>query len=171
MLYLGSLDDVVTRYPWTGQRQALDFNQTLLNNLLFGEPCLINDGYVAQSAQALAGIKRPGESSLIEVLVEEGYATILCRADPRDMLEAMVAGGVESHAALASDPEVQSAMKVWSDKLHATRAYRDWPDVDFGQGFYRLARLTQNAPVETLGLDALPEPMFSRGCRRFRHRL
>lgn len=160
MLYLGSLDDVVTRFPWTGQRQALGFNQTLLNNLLFGSPCLINDGYVVQSEQALAGIKRPGESSLIEVLVEEGFATILCRSDPRLMLEAMVSGGVTSHGSLANDPEVQAAMDVWSDKLESTGAFRQWPNADIGQGFYKLARLVHNAPRETLGLTALPEPLF-----------
>ncbi|MEJ6391356.1 hypothetical protein [Gymnodinialimonas ulvae] len=160
MLYLGSLDDKTTDYPWTGQRQALSFNQTLLNNLLFGEPCLINDGYIVQSAEALDGIRRPGESSLIEVLVEEGFATILCRSDPTDMLAAMVEGGVASHAALANDPQIQSDMKLWSGKLKDSGAYRNWPPVDISKGFFRLAQLFRRAPEEILSFDTLPMPVF-----------
>ena len=160
MLYLGSLDDKTADFPWTGQRQALSFNQTLLNNLLFGEPCMVNDGYVVQSKEALEGIRRPGESSLIEVLVEEGFATILCRRDPMDMLDAMAAGGVSSHGALASDPQVRQDMEVWSRKLRDTGSYRNWPPVDVSKGFFRLARIVERAPAEVLQFDTLPMPVF-----------
>ena len=47
LVYLGTVDDVVLRYPWPGI--AIDENflvETIVDHVLFGAPLLINDGYI-----------------------------------------------------------------------------------------------------------------------------
>lgn len=136
MLYLGNLDDVVTRYPWTGRRGALDFNQTLLDNLLFGQPAYINDGYIVQSRQALEGIRRPGTDSLLETLIEFEHVKVLCRTRPSEMPKAMANGGVKSHASLANDPNTIRDLEALSQRLDRNNNFHKWPPYDVSQGFY-----------------------------------
>lgn len=162
MLYLGTLDDKVTDYPWTGERRGLGFNKVLLQNFLFGEDAYVNDGYILQSEEALLGIRREGTDSLLEVLADAGHIKVLCRTDPKDMAKKMVDGGVSSHARFANDPIVQEAMTSWSNTLHKTGAYQQWPSVDIGQGFYKIVKMLKAAPEDSLSFDELPVALYRR---------
>jgi len=96
--YVGTLDDVVARYPWDSTRRAYtlesyiknkddlllkeqllnNFNNVLQFNALFGRELLINDGYLLNHPASKLALIDP-KCSPLSALIDNGRVQILRR--------------------------------------------------------------------------------------------
>ena len=77
--YLGSLDDVVQRYPWNITVDLTHFNQMLIRKALLGEKVIINDGYLLNHPCARQALLDP-TSSPLKALIEANFVHIMSRS-------------------------------------------------------------------------------------------
>src|SRR5688500_14780641 len=99
LTYYGLLDDFALRHNYNGvARSSVDeLNGDLIMAVLFGDPLLINDGYILNHSAAQEAITYPNRSPLRN-LVENGYVKILTRNDGNlaDTAHAMAANKIDS---------------------------------------------------------------------------
>lgn len=160
LVYLGTVDDVVLRYPWPGI--AIDENflvETIVDHVLFGAPLLINDGYIVNHPLARADLMK-GKDSLILALVRKGFIKILTRVDDLNDLARMpeqMAVDIDSFRSRISDPDWKLFRYNLDDLGEALRpAFNTmfWPPVDMGDGF-RLLVENASAGIDQKGYESL----------------
>jgi len=159
--YIGTIDDVVLRYPWSGIPIGADFlNDTIIDHVLFGTPMLINDGYLINHPLARADLMK-GEESLLAGLIESEFIKVLTRVSNPNELSRMPAEmarqNISSFAERMSGEDsgrLISTLDELGDKLLFHRNCYRWPSVDMGDGF-RLLVENCVASVEQKGFQSL----------------
>ena len=79
LTYLGTLDDVVQRYPWNIEIGLQQFNQMLIRKALLGEKIIINDGYLLNHPFARQALLNP-TSSPLKALIEANFVQVMSRS-------------------------------------------------------------------------------------------
>lgn len=161
LVYLGTIDDVLLRHPWRdiaiGENFLVD---TIVDHVIFGEPMLINDGYLINHPLARADLMK-GKDSLILKLVEKGFIKILTRVSNPDELskmpEQMARQNIKDFPdRLRSDDweKLKYALDRLSDSLKFHYNCYRWPAVDMGDGFRILVENTIEGAYSK-GFDSL----------------
>ncbi|MDX2142884.1 MAG: hypothetical protein SFV19_05990 [Rhodospirillaceae bacterium] len=163
LVYLGTIDDVVLRFPWPGtnvKRKNFLIN-TILDHAFFGNALLINDGYLINHPEARRDLLK-GENSIILALIREGFIRILTRMSDIEQYHDMpvqMAKKIKSYELLVADkskwrPLRRTLVKLGSE-LAKNKHYYGWPPVDMGDGFRILLERVAEEPagqtIEKLG--------------------
>lgn len=171
LAYIGTLDDVVERFPWKGFEVGLrrpDFLlETIVEHVLFGAPMLFNDGYLVNHPEARRDLMK-GDKSLIATLVRKGFIKILTRTDDLQLHEMPIRmrRNVASMAALVDSadwPVLRWRLEEISAALRPDYNVYRWPTVatangrqllDMGDGF-RLLLDNVRSSVSKKGFSSL----------------
>lgn len=96
-VYLGSLDDSVSRYPWNGFRPSLAYlNKRLVDSVLFGAPISVRMGNLLFQDDYLHALLHPETSPLVE-LAKVGFVQFQMRSDSiNESIATRVQSGTES---------------------------------------------------------------------------
>ncbi len=131
LTYVGTLDDVVERFPWQFDADINYFNQLLVRKAILGEKILINDGYLLNNSAARQAILNPSCSPLTS-LIEQGFVRILSRnADLVSLPEKMADQGVASFNVLKNSaewPSLKRELRKWQPLLEETDNFIPWPE-------------------------------------------
>jgi hypothetical protein len=95
LTYVGTLDDVVERYPWPTHFGLPELRRQLVTDAIYGKKLLINDGYLIANPK-LAGELRDVGKSLLGNLLREGDARLFARGGVTNN----IAAGIENSAVL-----------------------------------------------------------------------
>lgn len=161
--YLGTIDDVVQRYPWRFKITQDLLNHSLATQLIDGRPLLINDGYLVLHPVAQSAIM--DRENLLWTLISEGFVNVLSRGygvyGLHDMPEKMQST-IESFDLLVNGRidgapawnELKKQLKKIDQHLNAFDASISWPSFDSGSGFIALADriLQRQSTARSLGL-------------------
>ncbi|QHJ12264.1 hypothetical protein FX988_02515 [Paraglaciecola mesophila] len=165
LTYLGTLDDVVQRYPWNIEIGLQQFNQMLIRKALLGEKIIINDGYLLNHPFARQALLNP-TSSPLKALIEANFVQVMSRSGSLlDVAEKMAAQGVESFQALqksAEWPDLQRMLKQWEPGLQRIENFIPWPKKHISHGFDNMLGRSRHLQVETLGMAAVSNDDFQR---------
>ena len=165
LTYLGTLDDVVQRYPWNIEMGQQQFNQMLIRKALLGEKVIINDGYLLNHPFARQALLNP-TSSPLKALIEANFVQIMSRSGSLlDVAEKMSAQGVESFQALQKSsewPALQSMLKQWEPGLQRIENFIPWPKKHISHGFDNMLGRSRHLQVENLGMTAVSNDDFQR---------
>ncbi|MGV6858637.1 MAG: hypothetical protein ACWA5X_06640 [bacterium] len=142
LVYLGTIDDVLLRFPWRDLPVAEGFfRETLIDHVLFGNPLLINDGYLVNHPLARRDLLE-GENSLILALAQKGFIKILSRSDsPEDLAKMPANMATDVHSfqrTMERDDwrQFECSLKRLGEHLGAGQNnWVPWPSVDMGDGF------------------------------------
>jgi hypothetical protein len=164
--YVGTLDDVVARYPWNGKMRSytLDsyiknnndplLNRSLLNsfnnvlqfNALFGRNLLINDGYILNHPASKMALLNP-ECSPLSTLIKKGHVQILRRElDLEETVQKMVLEKNTSFTMLTKMNDWPSFRQELRNISNINGALKSWPKVDISQGLEKLFYEYFNSP-------------------------
>jgi hypothetical protein len=96
-VYLGSLDDSVSRHPWEGYRPSLRYlNRRLVDSVLFGAPIGVRIGNLLFQDQYLPALLEPHRSPLVE-LAKVGFVQLQMNSDTiNDSIAARVGSKTQS---------------------------------------------------------------------------
>lgn len=137
--YLGTLDDVIVRHrpvPW-GSRAMVD--AILAEQLLYGAPGILNDGYLVQHPVISAALLAR-DPVLVELLDRDFLTVASVIQPPSRSIELRAAGGVASHRALVDSPGWPMLARVIDDLPRPAQMLdTKWPTRSLAQGFARLA--------------------------------
>ncbi|WP_166424458.1 hypothetical protein [Paraglaciecola sp. 20A4] len=165
LTYLGTLDDVVQRYPWKIEMGQQQFNQMLIRKALLGEKVIINDGYLLNHPFARHALLNP-TSSPLKALIEANFVQIMSRSGSLlDVAEKMSAQGVESFQALQKSsewPALQTMLKQWEPGLQRIENFIPWPKKHISHGFDNMLCRSRELSVDTLGMTAVSDDDFQR---------
>jgi hypothetical protein len=149
--YCGLADDFAQRHR-RGIKTLRDLNDQLLAAVLFGDPLLVNDGYVVMHPAIRAAVLKPS-SSPFRKLAEEGYVKILSRqgedADLGSLVPLMVSQGITSAVSFASDARALKEFTEWSNRLKgaAEPRFKPWPKYDSTAIFRKIVAEAHKAAV------------------------
>nr|WP_240919941.1 hypothetical protein [Paraglaciecola sp. 20A4] len=162
---MGTLDDVVQRYPWKIEMGQQQFNQMLIRKALLGEKVIINDGYLLNHPFARHALLNP-TSSPLKALIEANFVQIMSRSGSLlDVAEKMSAQGVESFQALQKSsewPALQTMLKQWEPGLQRIENFIPWPKKHISHGFDNMLCRSRELSVDTLGMTAVSDDDFQR---------
>lgn len=165
LTYLGTLDDVVQRYPWNIEIGQQQFNQMLIRKALLGEKIIINDGYLLNHPFARHALLNP-TSSPLKALIEANFVQIMSRSGSLlDVAEKMSAQGVESFQTLqksADWPALRTMLKQWEPGLQRIENFIPWPKKHISHGFDNMLCRSRHLHVENLGMTAVTNDDFQR---------
>ena len=165
LTYLGTLDDVVQRYPWNIEMGQQQFNQMLIRKALLGEKIIINDGYLLNHPFARHALLYP-TSSPLKALVEANFVQIMSRSGSLlDVAQKMSAQGVESFQRLqksAEWPALRTMLKQWEPGLQRIDNFIPWPKKHISHGFDNMLCRSRQLYVENLGMTAVTDDDFQR---------
>lgn len=101
-VFLGSLDDSVSRWPYDDRGPSLDYlNRRLVDQVLFGAPVCVRVGNLLYQDQYLTAIKDPSSSHLVE-LAKVGFVQIqMKRKSINESIQARIDTNTESAIAFA----------------------------------------------------------------------
>lgn len=175
--YLGTLDDVVERYPWRFALNKRRLEYSLVTQLINGRPVLLNDGYLLQNSLALEAVR--DEQSLLWEMIRKGYVRILARGGNRYQLHELPkhVRGVPTIERLSSSdewPDFEKKIARLDTILRADNYLLPWPSFDAGSGFRELARhLSNNGSTPwSLGLGrGVRKPVWSSFLSEFLDRM
>ena len=96
-MFLGSVDDSVSRYPWVGFAPELGFlNKRLVDGVLFGAPICVRMGNILYQDEYLKALVEPSTSQLLE-LAKVGFIQLQTRANSiNESIAARIATGTKS---------------------------------------------------------------------------
>jgi len=142
LTYCGLVDDFAARH--TGALTSVDeLNRQLLLAVLFGDPLLVNDGYVVTHSAIRKAVIKP-RSSPFRKLVEEGYVKILTRkgGDLGSLIEVMASQSITSAKLLNNDSKAKKHFAKWGTNLQRDfdRCFRPWPEYDTSSIFRKIAK-------------------------------
>lgn len=165
LTYLGTLDDVVQRYPWNIEMGQQQFNQMLIRKALLGEKIIINDGYLLNHPFARHALLYP-TSSPLKALVEANFVQIMSRSGSLlDVAQKMSAQNVESFQRLqksAEWPALRTMLKQWEPGLQRIDNFIPWPNKHISHGFDNMLCRSRQLYVENLGMTAVTDDDFQR---------
>ncbi len=100
-VYLGSLDDSVSRHPWEGYRPSLRYlNRRLVDSVLFGAPIGVRIGNLLFQDQYLPALLQPEKSPLAE-LAKVGFVQLQMNSDSiNESIAHRVLSGTQSAIAM-----------------------------------------------------------------------
>jgi hypothetical protein len=170
--YSGLLDDVVDRYGITPEVDADFFNLSILRNILFSGPILLNDGYIFHHPVGLSQLQ--DNRSLIRQMVKHDFIRILSRSsDPEAfsrLPEYLARRGVETSRQLIARedwPTIREKALSWANHFFDDRRVQAWPRVMSHEGFKKLfSRIFDKTP-EDLGLVGFSSERLSEFGRRY----
>ena len=161
--YLGTIDDMVVKYPWRFKVTEKSLNHSLAIHLLDGHPILINDGYLVQHPLGRAALL--DKESLLWELIKVGFVNVMARGARRyglaEMPLRMSKEGIKSYQWIIDDQvpgvswkDLRASLELLDDTLRKSNHLRDWPAYDAGSGFRALAETmrTKGSSAQTLGL-------------------
>jgi hypothetical protein len=165
LTYLGTLDDVVLRFPWEFETGQHAFNQMLIRKALLGEKVIINDGYLLNHPFARKALLEP-ESSPLKALIEANFVHIMSRTGSLlNVAETMATQGVDSFTALIKSsewPSLRTMLKQWEPALQRAENFLPWPNKHVSHGFDSILCRAKHLDVDTLGMNALTNDDFQR---------
>ena len=165
LTYLGTLDDVVQRYPWSIDMGQQQFNQMLIRKALLGEKVIINDGYLLNHPFARQALLNPSSSPL-KALIEANFVQIMSRTGSLlDVVEKMSEQGVESFQALQKNsdwPALKTMLKQWEQGLQRKENFIPWPKKHISHGFDNMLCRSRELTVEKLGMTSVSDDDFQR---------
>lgn len=160
LVYLGTVDDVVLRFPWSNINIGKNFLiETILDHVIFGNPLLINDGYLINHPLARKDLLK-GEKSLILHLVRRGFIKVLTRESSPVNIKTMpfnMAEEIESFEKAVSKKDwknFQTSLGELGDSLRFNYNCFKWPPVDMGDGFRVILENVSNN-ISAKGYDTL----------------
>ncbi|MCF2949293.1 hypothetical protein L0668_14335 [Paraglaciecola aquimarina] len=163
--YLGTVDDVVQRYPWEMDMGTQQFNQMLIRKALLGEKVIINDGYLLNHPVARQALLDP-TSSPLKALIEADFVKIMSRSGSLlDLAEKMSAQGVESFRTLLHSsewPTLRAMLKQWEPGLQKIENFLPWPTKHISHGFDNILCRSRGLSVESLSMCAANNDDFQR---------
>ena len=142
--YLGTIDDVVLRYPWQFEMTKDRLEYSLIVQLINGRPVLLNDGYLLQHEVAVEAINN--EESLLAILIEKGFVRVLARGFNSFGLHEMperMKDHIPTMNALVNSPlwsELKPKVERFDRLLRDGGNYLGWPAFDLGSGFVELTK-------------------------------
>lgn len=168
--YLGSLDDVVQRYPWNITVDLTHFNQMLIRKALLGEKVIINDGYLLNHPCARQALLDP-TSSPLKALIEANFVHIMSRSGSLlDVAEKMSAQGVDSFSQLQKGEDwqaLQSFLRRWEPGLQRINNFLPWPKKHISHGFDAMLTRSRCLSVEELAMTSVTDDDFQRAFDRY----
>jgi hypothetical protein len=91
-IYIGTLDDSVSRYPWKGHEPDLAFlNKLLIDSALFGPPFCARVGNILYHDVYFEALRKP-ESSPLRAFLKSGFFQMQMRKDTiNDTIQSVIA--------------------------------------------------------------------------------
>ena len=170
--YSGMLDDVVNRYGITPEVNREFFNLSILRNILFSGPILLNDGYMFHHPIGLEQAQDP--RSLIRQMVSHNFVRILSRgSDPESFAsqpEILAKRGVNTSIELIARPdwpEIRGRFLSWAQHLYEDERVSPWPKMLVHEGFKKLFGRIFNKETGDLGLVGLSSGLFDEFALRY----
>lgn len=115
-VFLGSLDDSVSRHPWSGYRPSLPYlNKRLVDSVLFGAPVSMRVGNLLFQDEYLQALLHPHLSPLVE-LAKVGFVQFQMNSDT---INASIAQRVESRTQSALEMQAKHFWYHTSDSYAA----------------------------------------------------
>ena len=142
LTYCGLVDDFAARHHDRAVKSVDALNRQLLLAVLFGEPLLVNDGYVVTHSALRKAVIEP-RSSPFRKLVEEGYVRILTRnaGEIGSLLELMAEQDITSaKRRLRRDAKANKHFAKWAPNLQSAfdRCFKHWPEYDVSAIFRKV---------------------------------
>jgi hypothetical protein len=160
LMYLGTVDDVVFRYPWNFTLSKARLEHSLAVQIITGSPVLINDGYFALHPIIQESIQN--KDSLIWAMSKAGYLRIMSRGFGSYSLDEMPfmmaeSGGVDSFKKLMARSDwdvIQKRLRETHEILSSRGHLQGWPAFDLSSGFLLFAqKLLRESKSETVGIS------------------
>jgi hypothetical protein len=161
--YLGTIDDMVVKYPWRFNVTEKSLNHSLVIQLIDGRPILLNDGYLVQHRLGRAALL--DKNSLLWELIKSEFVRVMARGGRRyglaEMPVKMAEEGIVSYQWIVDDQvqgvlwaELRGALDVLDATLTKSNYLIGWPAYDTGSGFRELAEAMRNnaSTAHSLGL-------------------
>lgn len=162
--YLGTIDDMVKKYPWRFKVTEDYFNHSLVVQIINGKPILINDGYLMLHPIARKSIINV-EGLLWELInSDSGFINVMTRGKDQYGLHEMperMQSNIETYKLLVNDKFTDIKWKFMrgylenmDKKLRVTGRLVNWPKYDMGSGFLALAQRLKdrNSSARSVGL-------------------
>ena len=127
--YMGTVDDVVRRYPWRHGWSIESINHQLIHSVIYGQKLVINDGYIITNPELLGSLRNLRKSLLGNVL-QSGNAALFCRSEPRNLAEGLLRSKerLQTHkTALSGENEADFIRKMETLQKHANQNPIQWP--------------------------------------------
>lgn len=173
--YMGTIDDVVQRYPWNFKLTKKRLEHSLAIQIITGSPVLLNDGYMTLHPVAQQAIL--DRDGLIWSMINMGYLRVMARGFNRYGLDEMPLvmaekGGVNSYAELIQKPiwpSLKQALTKLDTRLSTSGYLQPWPAYDASSGFLILAQqLLNHSSADTVGISPIVRnDVFSVFMREF----
>lgn len=181
--YLGTIDDVVERYPWRFKYDTSRLNHSLAVQLLVGRPILLNDGYLVNHSMGQKAVME--EDGLLWAMIEAGFVRIMSRGGDRYSLHEMpevMQSHIESFRLLVKNKipnvpnwkDLRTRLEVIDKQLREQDNIIGWPRFDVGSGYRVLALklLEQGSTVDSVGMrGTMSNRVFSDFLSRFVDRM
>ena len=158
--YLGTVDDVVLRYPWNFTISKARLEHSLAVQIITGSPVLINDGYFILHPIIQESLQ--DKDSLIWAMAKAGYLRIMSRGFGSyglDEMPLMMAssGGVDSFKELIAKSdwnEIQKRLRETDEILSSRGHLQGWPAFNLSSGYLLFAqKLLRESTSETVGIS------------------
>ncbi len=155
--YCGLLDDFSIRHRDGPTIDTLaQLNGHLIATALFGDPILLNDGYLIFNQSLVDAIASPMESPLLELL-QCGFVQILTRNQGQlaTLASFMAEQGITNAVRLVEDPHfgmLQLPSLIELEERLASQAYnpfRSWPQIHVGHVFRQVSKNALDSLVES----------------------
>jgi len=163
--YLGTLDDMVAKYPWGYSINFRFLNTTLASSALFGNKVILPDGYLMNLIVARKALMRPELSPLLD-LIHNGQVVVVSRLDDLSKIpEEMKKKGVASFPDLLDSSDwlkLKDILKGLTRRLSDRNLIWKWPKQDMGSGFRSTILRAQNKTVSGLGLNFVSQDILDR---------
>ncbi len=162
----------MNRYGITPEVDADFFNLSILRNILFSGPILLNDGYLFHHPIGLS--QTLDNRSLIRQMVKNDFIRVLSRGGDAEAFarqpEFLAQRGVAtSKQLIARDdwPDIRKGLLGWSSHLFDDRRVQAWPKVLVHEGFKKLFNRIFDKTPNDLGLIGFTSERLSEFGRRY----
>jgi len=169
--FLGTIDDMVVRYPWKFKLTRSKLDAALVTQLIDGRPIVLNDGYLVNHPLARAALL--DRKSLLWELMRIGYVRVLARGGRQYTLDEMpvrMAPTIKSFQDLVDDKvdgvkwsALKAALAKTDQHLRKQGHLLEWPPYDAGSGFRVLAERLRDrhSTAHSLGIGhSVGTPVF-----------
>lgn len=167
--YLGTLDDVVNRYPWRFKMDEARMNQSLVLQLVTGRPVLLNDGYIVNNEVLRRQLRN--KDSLFWHLIHEGFIYIYSRGAGKygihEMPERMAHIGsfsdlIKGRVPGVDWPKLREDLEDLHARVERKAGYVAWAPYDTASGYEAFAKRLLESTARSAGLGNLTNTQVFR---------
>ncbi len=158
-IYMGLLDDKAVEFPWRFKVTDETLAHLLINELLHGNPVLLNEGYLVNNDFVSASVA--SKQGLLWELIDAGFVGVMHRGAGKYSLAEMPSkmAHIKSfrERTLRDDwPDLERQLGELDRRLEANGNLVPWPKFHSGSGYLALARrlLDRKASAHSLGIGA-----------------